>query len=239
MPITEVSSAAKNETSENPDIDIPASPAILAGDVIICFLWDGAQVTVSEEPAGFTLVCDPLISTIGSPNQLRVYYKVAAGGEEGDNIAWTTQSTYHALGVVVFRGVHGDVFDVTPVHASHHVALQDSTTKEVPDITTITDGAVVVELTGAVSSTTTAISSNDATATEWAKLISMYAMVLGTWVEVGTAGLHSGASHYYTGASWQTDGQGFVMALKPAGAGGGANVGQRGGNMGMMMAMSM
>jgi hypothetical protein len=94
FPTLVYSSAGGTNTGTGRDFDMPASPVVTAGQLIVLLLALSSG-TVTVQPSGYT--------RIGS---LNAWYKIAVGGEEGDSITFTVSSSsiISSEFVLVFNG---------------------------------------------------------------------------------------------------------------------------------------
>jgi hypothetical protein len=217
MAISVVSTAERAATSSTVYVDLAATP-ILAGDIIITYLSEALTVYVpSAIPAGFTPICDARQGITGYNVFHQAYYKVAVGGEEGTRLSWTIASpTAYSTGAIVLRGVDAAIFDVTPTHATYHTWQENTITPTCPSVTTVTNGAFVLEISTMYHTYTSVASSNGA-ATQWANPKATYAPSFATYFEQAVAGLHSGSTHTYTGGDLRDESIQLTLAIRPDG----------------------
>lgn len=224
MAITLVSSTQNYESSTSPGVTVPATE-VQAGDVIILWLLQYLSDAESAAPSGFSAVCDGLADADTRARYSRAYYKVAEGDEAEELLEWTlAEARGCGMAVGVFRGVDNSTpFDISVVHADHHIGGENAASNLVscPTVTTVTDGAWVLHLSGGVSLSATDISSD--IGTQWAKLVTntvYWPNLFCGYVEKATAGSQAGAGHTYANGGNAVDWAAMTIVLRPATGGG-------------------
>ncbi len=117
-------------------------------DLVIAIFANDAQGSTLTEPADFTAV-DELDVHINQ--RYGIYYKVR-GVDQGNGYVFShsfSAGTNTAGALIVLRGVDTTTpLDVSYVRATHHISSVDDLSYAPQDITTTTDGAKVVILSG-------------------------------------------------------------------------------------------
>jgi hypothetical protein len=121
-----------SSTSTALSYTLPASPAILAGDVIVIAVYHGNAATHSGVTAGYTAGAT---GTNGTACKGTVYTDTAAGGEEGSTFALTLSSgSSKVVALQVWRGVTLDSVNGNQTGASANVVSPAVTATAQPGV---------------------------------------------------------------------------------------------------------
>jgi len=224
MSISVVSTSAPQTNGNNwVVVDLDSTP-ILEDDLIILWFEEPNDLAITADPTGFTPVCDEINTSTGDDRQNDVQYMWASGGEESNSYHWVlSNSGPHVQGSIVLRGVDRSTpFDVTPVHASHHLTGLDNTTPACASIVTVTPGALIIELSFITGGNSSDAYSSNGSATEFVNFHNQTAnplsgmSVLGTYYEKATAGAYTGSTHTYVDGVSTNDYINIILAFRPA-----------------------
>ncbi|MCV2491113.1 PKD domain-containing protein, partial [Geodermatophilus sp. YIM 151500] len=149
--VTVVSNATATDDVGGTAVTVARPAGVAEGDVMIAQFTADFAPTVSSAPAGWAPVVDPL--DINARATLFAYYKVA-GSAEPTSYTWQLSAAQPwNAGVTAYRGVDG----TTPFDTAASTAVQTvaATSLTVPQVTTTTDGAMVVGGVGLNNRTST------------------------------------------------------------------------------------
>lgn len=145
-----------NTTGGNPDISMSKPTGTADGDVLFACYGNTSSDTTSITLSGWTPI-DLNTAGGGSANTFAAWYKVASsepGTYTFDNTGSSANNT--SASIITLRGVDtSNPLDVAYVEGSHFIRVQNDATPNVPDITTVTNGALVVYCAHTTGGTTT------------------------------------------------------------------------------------
>lgn len=223
-----ISAAAQITNASTVAPTVPAT--VNAGDLLICFISHrDAGVSISSFPSGWAYVPTQAgsINPVGTGTEdpcIMAAYLVATGSEGGTSPTFTLSAAGNGVAAIArYTGVDTSTpFDVNAVSNVMGVA---GTGIPVPQLTTVTDGALVVVFVGGDEEVTSAdqFTSWPASLTERADMESGTSNVFLGVADVTqtTAGTFNGSNGTVTATSdvWAT----LDWALKPAPSGGGTS----------------
>ena len=149
---------------------IPYPTGIAVGDV--CVWWIQKQ----DETPGITLdaemteVCAALATTVGWDKWSMCAYRIITGTEGADvTLSLPGYDENWGGGCIALRGVDITTgpWDVAPTHADEHEFFENTGNPTLADLTTVTDGAMVLQMSTVGDSDSTSVSSDKGSATEW------------------------------------------------------------------------
>lgn len=205
------------------------TPAGVQLDDLLLFICN-----VSDNSLGFSTslfsICDLRRDGAGNDRLQSLRYKWAAVGESTTyTFNWSSAAPdpepNATLICMAFRGVNkasGPLDVAMPAHAvgadsTYHKSNVDIGTNPVicPAVTTVTDGAFVIQASMVNGSGVSAIASSNGAATKAYEYTTQKPYTLVTYEEKATAGAYAAGTHTYTGAASGDDWLAATISLRP------------------------
>ena len=215
MAITVVGTAEYGGTG---DQSLTPPGGIALDDLVLIFGMKTGSGAWDVGPLGFTLLSN-YNTTSGYDHTTRVWYRWATASEPS---AYDIRGggANHCAGMIVLNGVDKSaVIDAAIAHPSQI----NTATPTAPAVTTVTNGACIIQFTGTnANGTATGVATTDqAGATIF---LNQYDIGGTGWTangcahyEIqGTFGVYAAAIHTHTGAGAASDGSAFTIALRPS-----------------------
>ncbi len=138
---------ATSATSANTTLTIAKPTGTAVGDVMIVNITKTGNTSTNASGSGWTLITGGQLGAGGTGvRRTTILYRVA-NGTEGSSFSFAlgTGTTSSVGSIIAFSGVDGSVFDVSPGSLS----VASGTSISAPGITTTTNNAAIIFLTGA------------------------------------------------------------------------------------------
>jgi hypothetical protein len=218
MAISEIGSGVTLQGASSPSsIVVTHGFTIASGDVLIASLASNDNLTAFADANGsypFTQAWNADGAPSGNTSQNSIWYRVAGVPAEPTTYTWADDNAGQAYAVVIrqFRGVHANVWDVTPSATTQAYSTTAGTTATSSDMTIVTAGALGIaflwtDYTGALtySSPTNSWGTAVSCATNWP---------LGTYLRACASSGAIGTAQWTISASqdWEV----MLGALKPS-----------------------
>lgn len=205
-------------TSATTAYNVTAPATLTAGDLVWVQFQNADTVgSFTTVPSGWTVEV-PVLHASGG-NMITAYWHVVTSGEEASppaswNFVWANSLAGNAL-VTILRGAD----QTTPIDVGYAAVTNGTTTKTVPAITTVTDGAYVLGGGQLQSATTQSV---NVPASGWVELATSCLLSAGRGGVLGGKGQQAVAGTTGTAAFTQTSalqGYAYQVAIRPAAAG--------------------
>ncbi len=223
MAITFIS-ASSNSEAANDDVVVTAPASIQDDDLLLAFYAGYGDVTTTAldlTSTGFARLTQKFEQD-GTDHSMGIFTKKASS--ETGNYTFTgshvgTPPT--SVGMIVLRGVHADIWDVTFVEGTHYALNQNFGADDLtqpPNITTLTDGAMCVIFSW-VGFTATNIVEPTGFDERFQEILGNANIQCSTKIQTLLGAVNPGTIQV-PGAATTADASHYTLALKPAAAAG-------------------
>jgi len=140
--ISEIGAGAIAQGASGNTLQVTHGMTLVNGDVLIATVACNDNLNAIASSSSFTEVWNADGAPSGNTNQNSIWRRVV-DGSEASTFTWTQENS-QAWGLVVrqFRGVHADIWDVTPSATTRAASSSAGTTATSTDMTIVTAGAL-------------------------------------------------------------------------------------------------